>query len=153
MIASIVANALFALSTVPFFAAVRDCAPGNSVFEVNSVSLEPPTPVSGQNLTLFLDYTVPDGVLITDGTAEYDITYNYIPFTPSTEPLCQNIPCPLGPGRYQNSSTSVWPQDLSGLLVTELKWYDPAQNLLLCVEISGQVGDLREVALAMTETL
>jgi hypothetical protein len=81
MLASMVTNALLILSVVPFFGDVRDCAPGKSIFTVNSVSLEPPTPLSGQNLTLLLDYTVPDGVVITDGTAEYDITYNYIPFT------------------------------------------------------------------------
>ena len=147
MFLSVLTKLAALLSLGPFYGSVQDCAKGSSIFAVESVALEPATPVSGQNVTLLLSYTVPEGTTITDGTAQYDVTYNYIPFQPTVEPLCQNIPCPLGPGTYQNASTSVWPQDLSGLLTTKMKWIDPQGDLLLCVEISGQVGDLRSVAL------
>ena len=109
----------------------------------------PANPAAGENVTLYLDYTVPDGITVTGGQTEYDVTYNYIPFSPSYEPLCQNIPCPLQAGRYSNASSSLWPSGLSGLLVTQMKWWDENQNLLLCVEMSGQTGNLRRVALAL----
>jgi len=121
------------------FGGVRDCGDGASVFTVDKVSLDPPTPVPGADLTLYLDYSVPDGVRITGGQAEYAVTYNFIPFTPSYEPLCQDVPCPLGPGSYSNQSTSQWPTGLSGLVVSTMKWLDPSNAVLLCVEISGQM--------------
>jgi ML domain len=129
------------LATVPFFGSVQDCAPGESLFTITELSLSPAAPVAGQNLTLHLGYEVPEGVSVLGGTAEYDVTYNYIPFSPSTEPLCSNIPCPLGPGTYLNESTSQWPDSLSGLLVSRMKWFDEQNSMLLCVEISGQTGN------------
>ncbi len=137
-------------TTLRFFGGVSDCAPGASVFTVNSVSLEPAVPIPGQNVTLTLDYTVPDGVTVTGGETEYDITWNYIPFEPSYEPLCQDIPCPLGSGRYTNRSTSVWPDSVSGYVTSQMKWLNEAKEILLCVEISGQAGDPRRVALVQT---
>jgi hypothetical protein len=130
-----------------FFGDVRDCGAGTSLFTVNSVALDPMNPVPGQNVTLSLDYTVPAGITVKGGQTEYDITWNYIPFDPSYEPLCQDIPCPLGPGQYRNKSTSLWPDSVSGYITSQMKWIDDANQLLLCVEISGQAGDLRRVAL------
>lgn len=137
--------ALFGLSNAaPFLrgykalCSVNDCGAGKSVFTIQSVSLDPPTPVPGQDMTLTLDYTVPADTIVSGGETEYDITWNYIPFEPSYEPLCQNIPCPLGPGRYKNQSTSVWPDSVSGYIVSQMKWTDEAGRLLLCVEIANQ---------------
>ncbi len=139
------------IATVPFFGSVQDCAPGESLFTITDLALDPVAPVAGQNITLHLGYEVPDGLTVKGGIAEYDVTYNYIPFSPSKEPLCSNIPCPLGPGSYQNASTSQWPDSLSGLLVSQMKWWDDQDRLLLCVEIAGQTGDLRQVALVAQE--
>lgn len=129
------------------FSTVEDCGAGSSIFKINSVTLDPPAPTPGQNMTLFLDYTVPDGVSVVGGQAEYDVTWNFIPLEPSVEPLCLDIPCPLGPGRYQNQSTSLWPDSVSGYITSQMKWFDEANSLLLCVEIAGQARDLRHVAL------
>lgn len=118
--------------------AVSDCGAGASVFTVNSVDLDPVSPTPGQNMTLTLDYTVPEGVVVTGGQTEYDVTWNFIPLEPSVEPLCQDIPCPLGPGMYRNQSTSLWPDSVSGYITSQMKWLDEAGNLLLCIEIAGQ---------------
>lgn len=134
-----VAKTLIAAAAT-FLTTVRDCGDGQSVFTVDKVSLDPEVPVPGSDMTLYLDYTVPDGWLITGGQAEYSVTYNFIPFAPSYEPLCQDVPCPLGPGSYQNHSTSQWPSGISGLVVSTMKWVDPSNTLLLCVEISGQTA-------------
>lgn len=138
----------FLAKSLPFYGSVKDCAPGkDSILTLNSVNMVPVNPSAGDNVTLYLDYTVPNGLTVTGGQTEYDITYNYIPFSPSYEPLCQNIPCPLQAGRYSNASSSQWPTGLSGLLVSRMKWWDENQNLLLCVEMSGQTGNLRKVSL------
>ena len=113
------------------------------------MSIDPAIPVPGAPLTLQLTYEVPDGLTVTDGTAEYDVTYNYIPFTPSVEPLCQDIPCPLGPGVYTNHSTTTWPDGLAGQLVSQMKWWDSSKNLLLCVEIASQTRRLEDTAVAL----
>lgn len=124
--------------TSPFFGSVSDCGGTNGLFTIDALSLYPDAPISGQNVTLFMNYSVPDGLTIAGGTAEYDVTWNYIPFQPTTEPLCQNMPCPLGPGHYTNQSVSQWPSGVSGYIVSQMKWWDTENRLLLCVEIQSQ---------------
>lgn len=125
-------------STGPFFGSVSDCGGANGLFTIDSLALYPDAPISGQNVTLFMNYSVPDNLTITGGTAEYDVTWNYIPFEPTTEPLCQNVPCPLGPGHYTNQSTSQWPSGVSGYISSQMKWWNTENRLLLCVEILSQ---------------
>lgn len=114
-------------------ATVNDCAKGQSIFLLNAVDITPTNPVPGEKVSLHIDYTVPDGLVVTGGTSEYSTTYNFIPFAPTVEPLCQDIPCPLGAGRYSNISVSDWPTGLSGQLDTKMKWFDDNKNLLLCM--------------------
>jgi hypothetical protein len=118
---------------------VKDCGGGKTIFTVNSVSLTPSNPLPNDDVTLHLDYTVPNGALITGGDATYSVTYNFIPLSPTTEALCSNIPCPLGPGRYVNSSISKWPSGLTGSLTTTLKWTDQSANQLLCISILAKL--------------
>ncbi len=118
-------------------ATVKDCGGGTGLFTINSLSLDPVSPTPGQEITLNLDYTVPEGLTVTDGTTRYDITLNFIPFAPSTNPLCQDIPCPLGPGHYVNATKSTWPSGVSGSFTSKMTWSDQAGTKLLCVAISG----------------
>ena len=134
--------------TSPCFGSVSDCGGSSGLFTIDSLDLYPDTPVSGQNVTLFLNYSVPDNITITGGTAEYDVTWNYIPFEPTTESLCQSVPCPLGPGHYTNQSTSQWPSGVSGYIVSQMKWWDTENRLLLCVEIQSQSASPSGVLLA-----
>ena len=120
-------------------ATLKDCSSGTSLFQVNSMALVPPNPSPGDNTSFTLDYTVPYNTTVTDGSARYEVTYNFIPLTPTIQPLCQNIPCPLGAGRYVNTTYSTWPTGLSGTIMSRMKWLDPAGTLLLCTEISGKV--------------
>jgi len=126
------------LSTV-WSATVKDCGVGISAFTIQDLSLSPLVPVSGQNVTLGIQYSVPSGMVVTDGIAKYSVTYNFIPFPPTTESLCSNIPCPLTSGTYSNATTSLWPTGLSGSLTTKMTWLTPDSQLLLCVSISGKV--------------
>jgi ML domain len=153
MINTLFSKAVLGLSALFLNATVNDCSSGTSVFKLNEVDIKPVNPVPGQDVALHIDYTVPEGVTVTDGTAEYDITYNFIPFEPTVEPLCQNVPCPLEAGTYSNTSISQWPSSLSGLLVTQMKWLDSNKNLLLCVEIDSQLVEppVNSTALVLRE--
>ena len=116
---------------------VVDCGlNGKSLFTIHAVSLDPPHPVPNQNVSLHLEYSVPAGVTINDGEARYAVTYNSIPLTPTVEPLCRNIPCPLSTGSYSNTSYMLWPSGLSGSLVTKITWTSGARQLL-CIAITA----------------
>lgn len=118
---------------------VKDCSSGTSVFTVNAASLVPTDPTPGQNVTLHLEYTVPPGVTVTGGQSTFAVTYNFIPLSPTVEPLCQDIPCPLGPGSYSNNTVSMWPSGLSGTVVSTLKWQDIDSKQLLCISITAKM--------------
>lgn len=119
---------------------VDDCGAGKSLFSVTKLSLDPLAPAPGSKFTLFMDWTVPEGTTITDGTAEYSITWNYIPFDPTTEPLCQDISCPMTAGSYSNSSVSTWPDGANGYITSTMRWFSSDGGLLACVEIAGTPG-------------
>lgn len=118
---------------------VKDCSSGTSVFKFTSGSLLPDPVVPGQNSSLTINADIPDGVNVTDGTATYGITLNGIPFPGETDPLCTQVSCPLLPGTYTNTTTSVFPTGVSGKIVTTLKWYDTNNNLLLCTAVTTRV--------------
>jgi len=128
-----------ALALFSAMATVKDCAPGISLFKFESASLVPVAPLPGESVNLHLEYSVPDGVDIMDGTATYAITFNYIPFQPTVESLCYNIPCPLGPGYYINDTKSNWPSTMSGSFTSRMTWKDVNDTTLLCLEIKGKV--------------
>jgi hypothetical protein len=111
----------------------------NTLFTLNSLSLDPHVPLPGDKVALIMDYTVPVGYVTTGGTAKYELTYNFLPLSPTTEPLCQNIPCPLGPGTYKNSSIADWPTGLTGSLKTVITWTDVAGVKLLCFTIDAKL--------------
>ena len=152
MFQSLILKLVTLISSSIFYATVKDCSLGKSLFILNEASLTPVTPSPGENVTLFIDYTVPPAVTVVGGSAEYDVTYNFIPFSPTFEPLCGNIPCPLAPGRYQNYSVSTWPSDLSGTLVTKMKWWNVDKVQLLCVEIGGKFWAPTDLVLVPSKT-
>lgn len=118
---------------------VADCGGGKSLFTINTLTLEPAQPVPNQNVSLHLEYSVPAGVTINGGDAKYAVTYNFIPLTPTVEPLCKNIPCPLSSGSYSNTTYMLWPSGLSGTLVTKITWADTSATQLLCILITASL--------------
>lgn len=123
----------------PLGATVKDCGAGSSLFKIQGLGLTPVSPAAGDPITLHLEYDVPEGTVVTDGTTTYQITLNFIPFAPSTNPLCQDIPCPLGAGSYTNDTTSTWPSGVSGTFTSKMTWADAVGTQLLCVQISGSL--------------
>ena len=119
---------------------ITDCGEGKSLFSIQRLSLQPAQPVPGENVSLHLEYSVPAGVTINGGEARYAVTYNFIPLSPTVEPLCKNIPCPLSTGTYSNITYMQWPSGLSGSLVTKITWVDVTARQLLCVQLTATLS-------------
>lgn len=136
---SVAAAGLFDLAWTVKQTKVTDCGAGKSLFTIHGLSLEPAQPIPNENVSLHLDYTVPSGTMIDGGDAKYAVTYNFMPLTPTVEPLCKNIPCPLSSGSYSNTSYMLWPSGLSGSLVTKITWTDTSAKQLLCILITASL--------------
>jgi hypothetical protein len=87
------------------------------------------------------------GYEITDiegGTVTTTITINGIRFAPSTEPLCENIACPIIPGRNDRSTEITFP-DVSGSIRSRTIWTSgagagSAGESLLCIESAFKIS-------------
>lgn len=113
---------------------VTNCAP-NSVFQITKLALDPPDKAKvGENVTLALLYTSP--VEVDSGTITTSVTYNFLPLTPTTAPLCGSAPCPIEVGDHDGSSWFVVPTGLSGTVVTKIVWTDVNSTELLCLNIN-----------------
>ncbi len=120
-------------------ATVSDCGAGKSVFTINSQGFGPDPPIVGENATLWIDYTVPNGVTVDAGTAKYSITLNGIPFPATNDDLCTQIVCPQVPGTTNLTSSSVWDGGVSGKIVSKIEWFDTSNQLLLCSQTTIRV--------------
>lgn len=117
---------------------VIDCGAGKSVFVPTKLGLEPANPKAGEETRMTVVVENP-GPEITDGTVTTSVTYNFIPFTPSTETLCSNTGCPLVTGSNDRSTSSVWP-DISGRVDTHIEWTATDGTLLLCLDVKVQTA-------------
>ncbi len=118
---------------------VKDCSSGTSVFKYGEATLLPDPVVPGENSTLSISLTIPDGVTVADGTAKYSISLNGLPFPGTTEPLCTQVECPLIPGPYSNTSVTVFPTGISGKIASKIEWFDTSNTRLYCLEATVRV--------------
>ena len=118
---------------------VTDCSKGTSVFKFTGGSLLPDPVIPGQDSSITLNAEIPSGTNINGGTAKYSFSFNGIPFAPTTEDLCSDVACPLLPGPYTNTTTSVFPSGVSGKVTTKIEWFDTANNRLLCVDVTARL--------------
>ena len=118
---------------------VSDCSNGLSLFKLTSMSFSPDPTVAGENSTLLLSMTVPEQ--IEDGTATYDTTYNFIPFSPTVDPLCEAVVCPIKTGVLDTVSSYPISNDLTGSLILKITWRDSLGKLLMCVSVRTTLGD------------
>lgn len=133
-------KALYAVITVLNASnSVTDCSKGTSVFKFTGGSLLPDPVVPGQDSSITLNADIPAGTNINAGTSKYSFSFNGIPFTPTVEDLCSDVACPLLPGPYTNTTTSVFPSGVSGKIVTRIEWFDTNENRLLCADVSAKV--------------
>jgi hypothetical protein len=127
---------MFRLLALGFLATVagtiKDCGVA-PLFKITELKQDPAdTIVAGQNLSLTLKYSAPEEIAA--GTVTKSITLNFIPFSPTTEDLCANAPCPISIGDHDGSSWSLFPSGVSGTLVSKVVWKDTQDRELLCVQ-------------------
>ena len=125
------------LFLIPLLAAADlTVSPCGGTMTINKISITPRLPIANEPITLHLEYSVP--TVISGGTSETSITYNFIPLSPTVDPLCSNVPCPLTPGTYKNDTVTTWPSGVSGNVAVTTKWFDPANLLLLCFKLTSK---------------
>ena len=78
---------------------------------------------------------------VDNGTSRYDITYNFIPLSPTTNDLCieinnSNITCPLNVGHLSSESKGSVPTGLSGTTVIKNQWFDGSNARILCIQFT-----------------
>lgn len=112
-------------------ASIKDCNP-SSILRPTQLSVEPDPPIPGQPVKLVLLFENP-GPEINDGTVTTTLSINYIPFSPSTQPLCENTQCPIVNGINNRSTESTWP-NVAGSVKSRLLWIGPNDEELLCID-------------------
>lgn len=119
-------------------ATISDCDPA-SRFRPTELAVTPDPPVANQPVSMTVKFDNP-GTEVTDGTVTTSVTMNFIPFQPSEEPLCQNTACPITQGANDRSTSSTWPSNVNGLIVTKSEWVGVDGESLLCVQTKFSVG-------------
>ena len=115
-------------------AQVVDCSSGSSLFKITKLDLSPQDIKSGSDVILTLLYTNP-GPPIISGTVNNQVTYNFIPFQSTSEPLCDSAKCPIVTGFNNGTAVSVWP-NLSGTVISTLTWLSNVNEVLLCLKMT-----------------
>lgn len=125
-------------------ASILDCSAPDAPFKISKLALHPDPPVPGLNVTLELEFTNngPEITPANAGTAATSITLNGLPYFDS-KPLCEDTPCPLVVGFNNRTSETAWPLDVTGKVVSTIRWTDSAAAELLCIQTTVRVGSLR----------
>lgn len=131
------ALAFFSASVVE--SSISDCSKGASLLKPTDLALSPDPPQRGQPLYMTVKFDNP-GADITDGIVTTSVTLNYIPFSPTVEALCTNTQCPLTSGPNDRSTSNMWPDSVSGKVISKIEWSDTDGSQLLCIQISASVN-------------
>ena len=121
-------------------AVIKDCSSGTSIFSVTELSLKPDPPVAGEQLDMTVRFVNP-GSDVAEGTVTTSLTLNFVPFSPTTEPLCDNTKCPILNGYNDRSTSSTWPSNVHGKVASRIEWLTNASDVLLCIQISTNVAN------------
>jgi hypothetical protein len=119
-------------------AAIADCAPTTSIFQIQEQGFGPDPPVVNQNVTLWITYVVPSSVTVAGGTSVDSVSLNGLPVSSETSDLCNSIPCSQTAGIHNASNSFEWPAGIASgtKIVYTSKWYDEKQTLLLCSKLT-----------------
>ena len=128
----------FALSAlfVSSFASIKDCDT-SSIFRPTTLAAYPDPPIPGQPVKLTLIFDNP-GPQIDDGTVTTTLSVNFLPFAPTTQPLCDNTKCPILTGSNDRSTETTWP-DVTGIVKSRITWNGPNNEQLLCIDTTFKV--------------
>ena len=118
------------------FGIVKDCSSTTHTGHISVITMDPPAPVSGDWITIHIEYTLDKTV--TGGKATYTASFNGFPFQPTTNDLCTDMehtttPCPIsaGPVVFEGIS-QIGDGSIHGTLVTSTTWTDQDGSEILC---------------------
>lgn len=120
-------------------ASIKDCGAGQTVFQLTELALNPDPPVRGKPVDMKVVFNNP-GAEVSEGTATTTLSLNFIPFQPSVEPLCKNTVCPIVGGLNDRSTSSIWPDTVSGVVSSKITWIGPNSENLLCIQFNTKVA-------------
>jgi hypothetical protein len=126
------ALAFFATTTTTI-ATISNCGTAASRFQLTALDFQPAAPAPGDSVFMTVEFQNP-GSEVTDGKARRTVTLNGLPVVDETVALCgEATTCPLTAGFNNRSAASSWP-DVTGKIVSTIRWYDPAGAELLCIK-------------------
>lgn len=129
---------LRALALIAATVTLRDCGnPTTDQAKILSMGFTPSNPVPGENTTLWVNYDLKTP--ITGGIATYSVSFNGIPFTPTVDDLCTQTACPKEIGTYNETSSSDFPDGISGKVVTKIQWTNQDNLPVWCVETTFRI--------------
>jgi hypothetical protein len=119
-------------------ATISDCGQG-SVFALTTLALHPDPPIPGKQVDMTVQFTNP-GSEVVDGTATTSVTLNFIPFQPTVKPLCEDTQCPIVTGPNDRSTSSTWPETVTGAITSKIVWTAVDGSELLCISIKTKIA-------------
>ena len=127
----------FIMAFVGTSASISDCGQG-SRFTITELSLNPDPPIPGKQVDMSLHFINSDSEII-DGTSTTSVTLNFIPLQPTIKPLCEDTQCPIITGPNDRSTSSIWPETVTGSITSKLIWTGLDRTELLCISIKVKV--------------
>lgn len=128
-------------------ASIKDCDPA-SVFRPTALALYPDPPIRGESVAMTVVFDNP-GPEVTEGTVKTAITLNGIPLSPSVEALCDDTVCPIVSGSNDRSTSSVWPDTVTGRISSKITWSGKNGESLLCIQTSVAVSEYGNTTMAL----
>lgn len=120
------------------FATIQNCGKGSSLFQITELSLTPDPPQRGKEIEISVKFNNPEFSVVS-GTSISSVILNYTPFPKNIESLCKSTTCPIDMGNNERKATSIWPENVYGLVKSKLEWFNDNNQHLLCIEISTKV--------------
>ncbi len=119
---------------------IKNCGIKTDLIQNLVLSVEPVLPQSDYTLYVSGDLSKE----VTGGTSKYDVTYNFIPLSPTTNDLCteinnSNITCPLKVGYIGLQSKGIVPTGLSGSVTIKNQWFDLDGVRILCMQFNIKI--------------
>jgi hypothetical protein len=119
---------------------IKNCGIDTDLVQNIILSVEPVLPQS--DYTLYVSGDLSKEVI--GGTSKYDVTYNFIPLSPTINDLCteiknSNITCPLKVGYIGLQSKGKVPTGLSGTVTIKNQWFDESSERILCMQFNIKI--------------
>jgi hypothetical protein len=122
-------------------ASITSCGSTAARLQLTRLDLFPDPPTPGGEVFMAVEFENPDAP-VAYGTAKRTVSLNGLPVVDEAVALCGDATtCPLTTGFNNRSVTSTWP-DITGKVVSTIRWYDESAAELLCIKTSVTVSSV-----------